>query len=779
MRKWIFLLFAGGIFPSVWGQNLAEWPLDNLTGENPVNIASGLSATVFQRGNGISALQFNAGGAGARGWSEGSEISSQDYFEVCLIPASGRTMEVTGIEFSESRTGTGPRVYQLWYSTDGFATATRLDSVGIPDNPHERTHNLTGLQIGGCNAVPVCFRWYAYQSENSNGFWRLREVDFNGAISAACTPPALAGSLSVVNIGLHTMDLHVGPGAGDGCLVVMRKGQAVASKPCNGEVYTGFPDFGTGGELSNGAYVVYAGPWNANFTAGNLEEGARYYFTLFPYHSTNYCYNLGGPPLLDVVMLCQNPGEITGEMAFAADGKLNLLWTPPDCYDEVLVVASANPVTGAPDGNGSQYLPNLAFGAGSDPTGDFAPGEYPVYRGNGNALTITGLTNETPCFVKVFARRNTNWSDGVEWSATPFDGCPDLGGHDVVFINEIHYENNGEDVDEGVEIAGPANYSLEGYELHFYETIAPNEGQFYLALPLYDRIDDEGNGSGALWFPVPGMADGSGGIVLYNTISQTIVQFLGYRNSFTAIDGVAAGMTSTLLTDPNGGGIFESAAFPAGTSIQMQGTGACPLELYWTMMQPMSPGGLNDNQSVLPIVLLEFTARLYEDRVLLYWQTASEQNNDYMAVERSADGRTFVEIGRVRGAGNSDQPLSYSLWDDSPHKGINYYRLRQVDFDGKTSYSGVVSVWLAGQPGQLSLAPNPAKDQLQILGLDGKTVTRLEVVNAGGQVMNIPWNNAASFESLNIGDLSPGLYFIRLADDSGWFYTGRFVRTRE
>lgn len=774
----LILLLVFSISRPVQSQNLAKWPLDNANQDHAVNVQTGLSATVLQRGNGVSGLQFNANGGGARGWSLGDEKSSQDYLEVCLIPNAGRTVDITGLEFSESRTGVGPRAFEIWYSSDGFVTATRLDSIAVPDDPHERTHTLTSLPASGCNADQLCFRWYAYASESGNGFWYLKNVRLLGSVTAACTPPPLAGSLSAVNIGLNSLDLHLGSGLGDGCLVVMQKGQAVSGKPCNGEIYTGDPVFGDGSALNGSAFVVYAGPWNTTIPVENLEEGAHYYCTLFPYNSTDYCYNLAGPSLLDVFMQCLHPGDVKDTLSFASDGKLSLSWTTPDCFDQILAVVSTHPITGVPSGNGGQYAANPVFGMGSDPSGDFPGDEFPAYLGSGGTVTITGLDNETKYFVKIFARRNFNWSPGIELDAVPFDGCPDLGGHDVVFINEIHYENNGEDVDEGVEIAGPANFSLDGYELLFYETISPSQGQLYLVLPLYDRIDNEGNGYGALWFPVPGMADGSGGIALYNTITQTVVQFLGYRNAFTAIDGAAAGMTSTLIVQSNGSGAFESAAFEAGTSLQLEGEGACPQDLNWNMMVPMSIGTLNANQTVLPITLIAFDARLAEGKkVLVTWSTASEHNNDFMAVERSTDGRAFEEIGRVKGAGESDRILAYSLRDESPAAGMNYYRLRQVDFDGQYSYSPVSGVYVPAGSGELMLAPNPATAELNISGLEVTEGARVEVFNADGQEIAGSWKNKlTSFERLDIGPLAPGLYFVRLADEKGRLYTGRFIK---
>ncbi len=95
----------------------------------------------------------------------------------------------------------------------------------------------------------------------------------------------------------------------------------------------------------------------------------------------------------------------------------------------------------------------------------------------------------------------------------------------------------------------------------------------------------------------------------------------------------------------------------------------------------------------LPVSLLHFTVtRLNPNTALLEWATVFEKNNDYFIVERSADGIHYETIGIVQGAGNSQALLSYSFTDSDPFPGINYYRLKQVDYDTRYEYSGIRTI---------------------------------------------------------------------------------------
>jgi hypothetical protein len=99
-------------------------------------------------------------------------------------------------------------------------------------------------------------------------------------------------------------------------------------------------------------------------------------------------------------------------------------------------------------------------------------------------------------------------------------------------------------------------------------------------------------------------------------------------------------------------------------------------------------GGVNP----LPIELIEFTATLRESYVELYWKTATQLNNDYFIVEKSIDGNNWRQIVMIKGAGTTYIPMEYLEIDPHPVPGINYYRLKQVDFDGRYSYSHIVAV---------------------------------------------------------------------------------------
>jgi len=167
-----------------------------------------------------------------------------------------------------------------------------------------------------------------------------------------------------------------------------------------------------------------------------------------------------------------------------------------------------------------------------------------------------------------------------------------------------------------------------------------------------------------------------------------------------------------------------------------------------------------------PIHLLSFTAKPTPQGVVCDWVTSTEQNNDYMAVERSQDGRSFRELGRVAGQGNSNQAHAYSFLDTAPQAGTNYYRLRQVDYDGTTAYHQVVSVEYKGPGGQLAvdLFPNPARDMLNVRwSAVGTQASELQVLDTDGrQVARYTVAPGTGFYELPLSKLPAGLYFLRL-----------------
>lgn len=190
-----------------------------------------------------------------------------------------------------------------------------------------------------------------------------------------------------------------------------------------------------------------------------------------------------------------------------------------------------------------------------------------------------------------------------------------------------------------------------------------------------------------------------------------------------------------------------------------------------------SPGKDNTDNTNLPINLISFNAQKIKQQVALSWETAAEINNDYMAVERSQDGRTFVEIGRVQGAGTTTTPQNYRFIDEAPLAGVNYYRLRQVDFDGRTEYHQVVSVNMGGATSSIRILPNPVND-FTSLQLDQafEQDTQVRIYDLTGRVVFA--NNWAAGQQqldLNLSFLANGSYVIRIENQEE-IITERFVK---
>lgn len=121
------------------------------------------------------------------------------------------------------------------------------------------------------------------------------------------------------------------------------------------------------------------------------------------------------------------------------------------------------------------------------------------------------------------------------------------------------------------------------------------------------------------------------------------------------------------------------------------------------------------NMSPLPIELVAFRAVERNNVVQFNWITASETNNDYFSVERSSNGRDWVAVARIDGAGNSSTILNYEAVDPAPLQGVSYYRLKQTDFNGEFSYSEIEAVSVSSLEAiELRVFPNPTDGQVTI-----------------------------------------------------------------
>jgi len=159
----------------------------------------------------------------------------------------------------------------------------------------------------------------------------------------------------------------------------------------------------------------------------------------------------------------------------------------------------------------------------------------------------------------------------------------------TVFVNELHYDNGGADSNELIEVAGPAGTDLSGWSLVLYNG---NNGAAYGTRTLSGVLPDSQGGYGALAFsyPADGIQNGAPDAVAL-VRGSTVVQLLSYEGAFTAVGGVAAGMTSTDI------GVSEPGTTAAGSSLQLTGTGTTYGDFTWASEAAASPGSPNAGQT--------------------------------------------------------------------------------------------------------------------------------------------------------------------------------------
>lgn len=186
---------------------------------------------------------------------------------------------------------------------------------------------------------------------------------------------------------------------------------------------------------------------------------------------------------------------------------------------------------------------------------------------------------------------------------------------------------------------------------------------------------------------------------------------------------------------------------------------------YDNAFYPYYPLSVSAINQVLPVNGLVLTGKLLDKDVKLGWTTLTEVNTDHFDVERSADGRTFEKIGQVAATGNSSTRRNYSYDDKKVTASITYYRIKEIDKDGKFAYSNTIVIRTSQVLAGYKIYPNPVSDHftiefnhlpgnytIQLINAEGKMLLQKDV-SAGEGVEHILINNI---------DYAAGFYMLRI-----------------
>ncbi len=312
----------------------------------------------------------------------------------------------------------------------------------------------------------------------------------------------------------------------------------------------------------------------------------------------------------------------------------------------------------------------------------------------------------------------------------------------------------------------------------------------------------------------------SGSSVTLSNVPSSYVKGQSYPLTLTIVHGSPTGMSvggfQIVATDGTSNGMVGAFSAPSGTRVnnvdrlthstpQGLSSGTASWTFNWTAPTAGAPanvvfyyvgnaangtGGTSgdailtgNSSTIVPIELLNFTAKTGDNKTVnLAWKTASERNNRHFVLERSVDNQKFEAITQVKGNGTSATQQQYQFTDDATNltNNVVYYRLQQVDFDGTTTYSKVVSVDIRNNA-TLKIYPSLARkgDVLQVETVNNATI---EVLNTNGQVVQtvqkptntINANADKTTFTIATADLVSGRYFVRFIGN-GLVKTSSFV----
>jgi hypothetical protein len=180
---------------------------------------------------------------------------------------------------------------------------------------------------------------------------------------------------------------------------------------------------------------------------------------------------------------------------------------------------------------------------------------------------------------------------------------------------------------------------------------------------------------------------------------------------------------------------------------------------------------LCQNDIVLPVELLSFSAKCLDAKKLFNWQTAIETNNAYFTLEKSKNGETFETVEKIKGNGNSTRQLNYNYSYEEENASYKYYRLSQTDFNGKTKILKLTYLSCIDALGNLKLYPNPANSEIKLeFEASKEAVFTINITDIMGRLLKSTQylaNQGLNQALVEIQDLPPGSYHVTIASNTG------------
>lgn len=184
--------------------------------------------------------------------------------------------------------------------------------------------------------------------------------------------------------------------------------------------------------------------------------------------------------------------------------------------------------------------------------------------------------------------------------------------------------------------------------------------------------------------------------------------------------------------------------------------------LSGTMIAGITAIGVGSISNALPVIFSEFTVKKQDCSAVLDWATDMELNNDHFVVERSTDGRQFTALAEVAAVGNSNMRQHYTYTDLQPASGVNYYRIVQVDVDGKNSSTVIKSLQFNCGNGQLKVYPTVTRGTVHVALPAGYEEAKISVIGINGQQVPASITTGGLFRTVQLPTLPAGTYLVRI-----------------